>query len=252
MTLSVGLGKIINDPDASVLTRKALGALSNPALIVYDDALTIDGTGRLVLKLKPEGGLEQSADGLSLITTVEIGVDSHVNVGDGGRSWNAQLTGNAPNFFEGKVVIGGAQSAPSQQLFVSSSGNQLRLGGDSASFLNVSVTPSQVVIDSSVADIDFVDGGVRFQTGARLWRMLVGSSAITINYDGTQQNHNITVTGALAGDYVVVTPHANPDVGLLSWNGGVISSNTVRLRVQTANTTGSEQITWRILVIRVT
>lgn len=64
MTMSVGLGRIVADPQAPVLTRKALGVLSEPGLLVYDDALTIDGTGRLVLKLKSGGGLSMDSDGL--------------------------------------------------------------------------------------------------------------------------------------------------------------------------------------------
>lgn len=66
MTLSVGLARIIADPDASILTRKALGALSKPELLVYDDGLTIDETGRLKLKLNPDSGMSQDENGLTI------------------------------------------------------------------------------------------------------------------------------------------------------------------------------------------
>ena len=67
MTMSVGLGRVVNDPTASVLVRKALGALSTPALIVTDQGITIDDDGRIAVKLNPNGGLSQDEDGLAIV-----------------------------------------------------------------------------------------------------------------------------------------------------------------------------------------
>jgi hypothetical protein len=66
MTMSVGLGRIINDPKASILVRKALGTLSTPELIVTDQGVTINDDGKIAIKLNPNGGLAQDADGLSV------------------------------------------------------------------------------------------------------------------------------------------------------------------------------------------
>lgn len=66
MTMSVGLGRIINDPKASVIVRKALGTLSTPELIVTDEGVTINDDGKIAIKLNPNGGLAQDADGLSV------------------------------------------------------------------------------------------------------------------------------------------------------------------------------------------
>ena len=63
---SVGLARIINDPKASILTRKALGALSNPNLLVTDKGLTIDNDGRMVLRLASGAGLSEDNNGLSV------------------------------------------------------------------------------------------------------------------------------------------------------------------------------------------
>lgn len=81
MTLSVGLGRITNDPEASIRTRLALGKLATPGLLVTDKGLTIDTNGRMVLRLSsglsesdsglavkvaPGGGITSGADGLAL------------------------------------------------------------------------------------------------------------------------------------------------------------------------------------------
>lgn len=104
--MSVGLARIVSDPDATPLTRKALGALGTPGLLVYDDALTIDDSGRLTLKLKSGGGLQQTSDGLFVETT--IGLDSYVEASSdaSARQWNIQATGTAPNFIEAQLFVG--------------------------------------------------------------------------------------------------------------------------------------------------
>lgn len=79
MTLSVGLGRIINDPKATILTRKALGALSNPALLVTDKGLTIDNSGRLVLRLAPGEGLVEDSNGLAVKLAPNGGITVDTN-----------------------------------------------------------------------------------------------------------------------------------------------------------------------------
>jgi hypothetical protein len=81
MTMSVGLGRIINDPNASILVRKALGALSTPGLIVTDTGITINGSGKLEVKLDPDGGLSQSEDGLAIAVSVSDTVITGAGIG---------------------------------------------------------------------------------------------------------------------------------------------------------------------------
>lgn len=157
MTMSVGLARIITDPEASVLVRKALGALSTPGLLVYDDALTIDDTGRIVLRLHPDGGLSKSENGLAIDSVIDppdtsilvgVGIDSHWDLPpDGeGRRWNARLTGTAPNYFESGLAIGSEEftgisssgvDLEDSKLCVTSKTAQLRLRYDSENFLAV-------------------------------------------------------------------------------------------------------------------
>lgn len=109
MTMSVGLAKIQNDPNASPLVRKALGALSTPGLLVHDTGLSIDDDGRIIVKLNPNGGITQDEDGLAVIPVAEkIGIDSYVDPRSEAydRQWNARLTGPAPNYFESSLGIG--------------------------------------------------------------------------------------------------------------------------------------------------
>ncbi|GEM_PF-2169516 len=147
MSLSVGLGKIINDPEATLRTRRALGALSTPGLLVLDTGITIDSDGRLVLRLKSTGGLTQDETGLSV--------------------------------FSGK-----------------------------------------------------------------------GTASLSFARNGTVQNLTITVTGALSGDNVIVSPVEAPATGIISWSGYVSADNTVTIRVATANVGGSDVRFWRAVVIR--
>ena len=74
MALSVGLGRIVNDPDAPIRTRKALGRLATPGLLVTDEGLTINSDGRIVLKLSV--GLQQGAFGLAVRAKSEGGISA--------------------------------------------------------------------------------------------------------------------------------------------------------------------------------
>lgn len=152
MTMSVGLGKIQNDPKASVLTRKALGALSTPGLLVHDTGLSIDGEGRIYIKLKADGGLLQDDDGLYLEPEpIVIGIDSHVDLfsDDHDREWNARLTGSAPNFIESGLAIGtedfsGTFTSPDvdydiPKVAITATTAQMRIAYDRESFTQVKV-----------------------------------------------------------------------------------------------------------------
>lgn len=214
MTMSVGLGKIINDPDASILTRKALGTLSTPGLLVYDDALTIDGTGRIVLKLKPDGGLQKDADGLSLTPVVEatsvttIGIDSDVNpqAESYDREWNARLTGAAPNYFESGLAIGEEEfggvtsispyeTVEKAKLSVTSKETQMRLRYDMENYFAARVQASGFTelfcigeadpglhIITGGGDSASTEGGLRLNFGTTLRRVV--TFALVMNFVG--------------------------------------------------------------------
>lgn len=116
MALSVGFGRITNDPEAPIRTRKALGRLATPGLLVTDKGLTIDTNGRMVLrlndglyedsnglsvKLAPDGGLTATEDGLALSDSGgsdtefgDITVDSITVLGSATINVNANVAGN--------------------------------------------------------------------------------------------------------------------------------------------------------------
>ena len=204
MTMSVGLGRIGNDSQATVLTRKALGILSTPGLLVYDDALTIDETGRIVLRLKKDGGLENSKDGLLLspvekaVTTQTIGIDSEVDPRSEAydREWNARLTGPAPNYIESSLAIGeeefgGVTSAfpyetvEKAKVSITSKETQLRLRYDLRNYMAFRIHSSGFAELFCVGDTDpslhvvtgggssaSVNGGVSINFGTTLRRLL--------------------------------------------------------------------------------
>lgn len=158
MTMSVGLARITPDPNASVLIRKMMGALSTPGLLVYDTGLSIDDTGRIIVKLNPDGGIVQDENGLALAPVqVKIGIDSEVQLDSKSydRDWNARLTGSAPNFIEGSVAIGSEELAGISDAFtaantsvepakvnITATTTQLRLSYDNRNFVGTRVWPS--------------------------------------------------------------------------------------------------------------
>lgn len=214
MTLSVGLGRIIPDPDASVLTRKALGVLSNPALIVYDDALTIDGTGRLVLKLNPESGLSQDENGLS-VAEILIKPSSGLENTDDGLAVKLK-----PN-----------------------TGLQVEADG-----LSVKLDPSGNISSSAA--------GLAVSLTSLPWtRWLTATGLVSVVYGTESSDHDITVTGALVGDLVIVAPTSvAPTINQInSWSGRVRATNTVTVRLGlTVGAFSNEAYTFRVLVIGVT
>jgi len=202
MTMSVGLGKIINDPNASVRVRKALGALSTPGLLVHDTGLSIDDDGRIILRLDPNGGLTQDENGVGYNAPVTFGVDSFVNLDSdehGNRLWNARLTGTAPNYFESGLAIGeegfngvSASGLPLDDalLAVTSKKAQMRLRYDEENFIAfrtlqegtsqifaVGVEEPGVHVFTGDGTYGPPEGGFRVNNGATLknWFMLQSS-----------------------------------------------------------------------------
>lgn len=270
MTMSVGLARIINDPSASVIVRKALGALSTPGLLVHDTGLSIDSAGRIILKLKTDGGLLQDENGLHLEVTV--GVDSHVDLDseEYDRDWNARLTGTAPNFIEGSVAIGTEEldgkpltgfNVEKAKLSVTSTRTQLRLSHDPANFMAVRVLssgfqeqfsagsePGFHFISSTDTSKEMVSGGIRINYGTTIEQIFsfygvvpiwngFGTVGVTSNYDFTFDTTAIKPEGftvRLDQDFVSVTPDAGAS-GIpamwLGWSARVSASNEVTVRV---------------------
>lgn len=276
MTMSVGLGRIVVDPTASVLVRKALGVLSTPGMLVYDTGLTIDDTGRIVVRLKPDGGLVQDADGLYLETTV--GIDSHVDLvsDEYDRDWNAYLSGTAPNFLEGRVLIGSelennapgitaaGQTLDTPMVNIWNSLTQLRLSFNEDNFTSFR-TNSGGELEIFSIGLNPASAGVHIVTGdGVLHPDEAGNGGLTIN-NGDQieivqfVELQATFTGGGAVGTVsweeqqfALTPVLYPEVqtvcfggprfitgtatNLMSWSVGLISDNVVALRISWYNT----------------
>lgn len=180
MTMSVGLGRIINDPDASTIIRKALGVLSTPGLLVHDKGLSIDDSGRIIVQLKPDGGLTEDEHGLSLTPVVQkIGIDSEVDPRSEAydRKWNARLTGPAPNYFEGSLAIGSESlsgesvgldaiggSVEDAKVQINCATTQLRLSYDLRNYLAFRVLKSGIAELFCIGETTSTPG-IHIQTG---------------------------------------------------------------------------------------
>lgn len=271
MTMSVGLARIINDPEASVLVRKALGALSTPGLLVYDTALSIDDTGRIILRLNPDGGLQQDEDGLALAEEpITFGIDSEVELFSEAhdREWNARLTGSAPNFIEGSVAIGtedldgnapavvaSGEALDHPKVNITHTVTQLRLSYDPSNFLSMRTAPSGFVGFFSIGTTEpgyhfisgdgteaGVSGGIRINYGTTIEQIFAlrgttswaggGSAGVASWVDFT-----FTLTGALTvrpgQDHVSVVPADGTAIPdwWLSWSVRISATNEIKLRV---------------------
>lgn len=267
MTMSVGLARIVNDPTASVLVRKALGALSTPGLLVYDTGLSIDDTGRIILKLKGDGGLVQDEDGLYMQVTV--GIDSHVDLvsDEYDREWNARITGTAPNFIEGSVAIGTEDLdgiAPAIQdildhpkVNITSTVTQLRLSHDPSNFTSLRAASGGMLECFSIGTnpgynfisgdgtFDNTSGGVRINNGTAI--ELVYSVRVNLTWAGggaagvaSWVEWTITINDDYGNDvarpeqdYVTAVPAdgtAIPD-WWLSWSVRISATNELKLRL---------------------
>ncbi len=190
--MSVGLGKIINDPTASIRTRKALGRLSTPGLLVTDQGLTIDDDGRMALRVKPSAGLTEDATGLSAVLKPSAGLA-------------ATATGLS------------AVLKPSAGLAVDATGLSvlLKSGG------NISVDANGLSVAAPTAAY------------SPPWtRFLTATATFALNLIDNASDYTLTVSGAVVGDCVIVSPTSTPNIACGSWSGLVSAANTVRIRIR--------------------
>ncbi len=218
MSMSVGLAKIQNDPSATPLTRKALGALSTPHLLVDNQGISVDDEGRLFVRVKPDGGiLLNDETGLYLEET--FGVDSFVNVNDedtGNREWNMRITGTAPNYIEDDIYIGAnnlraelaeltaiGSRVDDAKVQIYAQNTQLRLFNDKTSWLSVKTWPGGYTEFYSAGPVEsncgfnFIttsgnsiigdhvtgdDAGIRINNGEEITQIL--SVRVLINFAG--------------------------------------------------------------------
>jgi len=287
MTMSVGLGKITNDPNASILVRKALGALSTPGLLVHDKGITIDDDGRITLRLNPGGGLSEDENGISVVTTEEFGVDSYVNAGSeatGNRDWNARLTGTAPNFFESGLAIGtedlgGISSSEflleDAMLQVNSKTAQMRLAYDTENFGSSRVLSTGVHEMYSVGtapgfhlmtgDGTYGDneGGFRLNNGTVIEQIM--AIKVAYNFTGGGSSGAVTFQEAASTyipvssaydirpgqDMITVCPTVAPPVQLMCWSARISATNQLAIRIGWVNAMLGFNDDWMILIHRI-
>lgn len=271
MSMSVGLGKIANDPQATALTRKALGILSTPGLLVYDDALTIDDTGRIVLRVDPAGGiavtenglklkigdgstLSVGQDGVSLTETPTIGVDSEVelNAESYDREWNARFTGSAPNFFSANIAVGeetlGGESDTADALIekamvnITNRETQLRLSYDARNFTSMKMLqngPCEITVTNNSGA-----SGVRLNAGTTIEAVsmtvanfeLTGGSLTAFGYH-VMRLQSFAIPARPGRDHVTICLGngmvPTPTGNLVSYEAAITAENVVTIKVFT-------------------
>ena len=247
MTMSIGLARIINDPDATVLTRKALGALSNPVLVVTDKGLTIDNDGLLALRLKSGGGLTEDADGLSATASSACFTETVcIDVSTIGPATTRTINGDP---------------------FVPVHDAHLLLEHDEDYFARLTVdSTGYLTIDASGSGLAFPGGGwsggginlhtgpyngVRINDSAAIHKIYTVTSPRSFLLNGTPQWFNFSVDGVRTnGDAAFVSPDAFPSIGITGWSALVTADDVIQVRVTTANTGGSSNsVFWRVTVI---
>lgn len=290
MTMSVGLGRIVVDPSASVLVRKALGALSTPGLLVDDTGLTIDDNGRIIVRLKADGGLVQDADGLYLETTV--GIDSHVDLvsDEYDREWNARLTGTAPNFIESRLLIGSelennapgltavGQTLDTPMVNIWNSLTQLRLSFNEDNFTSLRVNSGgelevfSIGSTTSAAGVHLITGDGTIQDGIGYGGLRINGGdqieiveMITLSYSTTGgggagvtsfESSAFTITGKTYPKAQTVVCGGPTSLGaassyLLGWSLSMLNDNEVTIRIGFINAMpGSISIPFQIALIR--
>lgn len=236
MTMSVGLGRIINDPKASIIVRKALGTLSTPGLLVTDTGVTIDDSGRIALKLDPDGGLTQGENGLAVGITDENG-----NVISGSTIGSPLVTGfvgaqvrlRLPNFinptnawshYAADATLGLGSTATNQYGYFTADlteGTTLNVGfcgevsigsgkwnvymtGDAANHLQGSVS---IGTKDITAKLSVIDGFEQLRLGfdaSNYFRITVSSNGVTaIQPVGTAPTLNIASSVNIASNLKV-------------------------------------------------
>jgi len=264
MALSVGLGRIINDPEASVLVRKALGVLSTPWLLVTDTGVTIDGTGKIALQLKPSGGSTQDETGLSVVlkpsgglTQDETGLSLETVVID---SVNVDNVVTPNNHLLGNVSIG--TTVVTTKLSVLSTTEQFRLLFNESNHCKFTVASNGDTAIQPVgtnADLGFVttgSGGIKINDGTPIKKVLSATASIRVSsFPGGIVETVMTVLGAAVGDAVFVSPNGSPfrtagSNGIAAWSAYVSSSNTVRVRFITNSFDNQDTRSWRATVFQ--
>lgn len=290
MTMSVGLGRIANDPNATPMTRRALGILSTPGLLVTDTSITINDSGQIAIKLKPDGGLKESDDGLYV--EIRVGLDSNVDASTdpNARQWNIQATGTAPNFIQSTLFVGvrglTARSAALEalgysvepaQVVIQSNGTQLRLHWDERSFYSTRVLNGGGVEHWSVG----ADTGFHFIAGDGTGPAdanLGNTSGVMINYGSmiTQvfkiKTQIVFAGGGAAGfvswqefltsfplytarndrDHVTVVPLNGTAIPgeWISWNAYITASGQLALRLTWLGVAPADTRDWAFVVTK--
>lgn len=224
MTLSVGFGKIFNDPEATIITRKALGRLSTPGLLVEDKGLTINNDGRMVLrianssglsedsnglalKLAPGGGLFSTSDGLAIDadTFGDITVDSIHVLGNANIDGNVNVTGivssssanivgavNSGSISTGVVSSTSVSTGVVSSTSVSTGALIATSAAISGALSAASATISGAVSAASAA----ISGAITAASATISGALNSGSAAISGN---ATVGGNLTVTGTITG-----------------------------------------------------
>lgn len=289
MTMSVGLAKIQNDPEGSVMVRKALGALSTPGLLVHDTGLSIDSDGRIIIRLNPNGGLIQDEDGLSL--AIAVGIESHVDLvsAEYDRDWNARLTGTAPNFFEGSVAIGTedldgiapaivaeGSSLDHPKVNITHTLTQLRLSHDPSNFMSMRVTAEGRAEFFSIGEgltgfaflsgdgtLPGIRGGFNLNGGTTIEQIFCFTGTVSwggggtigsiswaeFNFDTTTLSPPYTVRPTRDFVSVCVYTASIPSV-FLSWSAYVNAHNIVTVRVAWFDVWPAQTIIWLFKVTK--
>lgn len=217
MALSVGLGRIANDPEATIMTRKALGKLATPGLLVTDQGLTINNDGRIVLRIS--SGLQEDTSGLSVKVKSGGGIvsgDDGLALGDVpiGDLTVENLTVNQNASIAGDVNVIGAVTTP-----VINSGT---------------ITNSGDIVSGSATIIENASVGGTFTT---VNATISGNS--TIGGDSSVGGTLTTTTLAVLGNAGV---GGNLGAASISANSASISSNASVGGTLTAGTFSSSSI----------
>lgn len=283
MTMSVGLARIIVDPTAGVLTRKALGALSTPGLLVHDTGLSIDDDGRIYIKLKPDGGLIQDEDGLYLEPEpIVVGLDSHVDLfSEDDREWNARITGSAPNFIESGLAIGtedfsGTFASPDvdfdiPKVAITATTAQMRIAYDLGNFTQVKVFNDGLIgLFAIGSDPGFylesgdginVSGGLILNRGTEIQQVVKFTASTLFTGGGaigsiTWQEVVVTLSAdaafpvRLAQDIVTICPTSAIPSVTIAWTARITATNQVTIRLVWYDEYFGSTIDWLILIHR--
>lgn len=249
MTMSVGLARIINDPDASVLTRKALGALSNPVLVVTDKGVTINDDGLIALKLKPGGGLTEDATGLSAAAQSSCFTETVcIQVSTNGVA--------TPRIIRGDPWV---PVHDAHLLLEHNEYNFARLTISDVGYLTIDASGSGGEFPEpgwSSGGINLYTGpyhGVRINGSAAIYQIYVATAHRSFLTNGSAQFYNFTWVGVRREDTAIVTPTESPGMGITGWSACISDTDVVQIRVTTANIGGagatSGLIIWRVMVI---